>query len=318
LLEVDSILNFTGFTKGGHVLDTQGFIAHDEDSIILSYRCSTSLYDWLTNFNATTSEWEIEEDLALGYSGCLSGFEGLCCGISCGEGEGQGTKPRVHTGFYNNFLASLPTVKEVLEPMLRDAESPKTLFIVGHSLGAGLATLASIYFSMEFDWSECKNDKHRVVSVVVGSPRACGMAMAQNVNQALVEQRDRITLCRVVRDKDFVVQMPPRAFNYRHVGQLIYITGDEKVLINDQDKNIAEEVNETKTTRDLREITTLLKKNRFTRDKTEPKENGDLKKSNSGLQQAINDHMPDYYLRPLVAKFEGGTKGFMGMFGKKA
>jgi hypothetical protein len=78
------------FVSGGHFLDTQGFIAHNDKIIVLSYRCTTSAFDWLTNLNTTSSAWEIEEDLANGDSGFCSGFEDLCC-------TGDNYKPRVHT-----------------------------------------------------------------------------------------------------------------------------------------------------------------------------------------------------------------------------
>ena len=89
-LKVDKIINVSGVTKGGHFLDTQGFIAHNDRVIVLSYRCTTSAFDWLTNFNTTSSAWEVEEDFANGDSGFCSGFEDLCC-------MGDNYKPRVHT-----------------------------------------------------------------------------------------------------------------------------------------------------------------------------------------------------------------------------
>ena len=35
-LKVDKIINVSGVTKGGHFLDTQGFIAHNDRVIVLS------------------------------------------------------------------------------------------------------------------------------------------------------------------------------------------------------------------------------------------------------------------------------------------
>ena len=42
-LECDTIIDISGLTKGGHVLDTQGFIAHNDQVIVLSFRCTTSI-----------------------------------------------------------------------------------------------------------------------------------------------------------------------------------------------------------------------------------------------------------------------------------
>lgn len=127
-LDVDAIIDVSGVTPGGHPLDTQGYIAHNDDVIVLAYRCTTSLKDWLTNLNTTSSEWEIEEDLAQGYSGFLSGLEGLCC-------NGGNYKPRVHTGFYNNFLATAPLIQKHIDPLLKADQPPRKLYVVGHSLG---------------------------------------------------------------------------------------------------------------------------------------------------------------------------------------
>lgn len=76
--------------KGGHFLDTQGYIAHNDTTIVLAYRCTTSAFDWLTNFNTSSSAWEVEEDAEQGYSGFCSGFDDFCC-------TGGDYKPRVHT-----------------------------------------------------------------------------------------------------------------------------------------------------------------------------------------------------------------------------
>lgn len=61
-LECDTIIDISGLTKGGHVLDTQGYIAHNDEVIVLSFRCTTSIfgkrcyYDrYSTSFRFTTN-----------------------------------------------------------------------------------------------------------------------------------------------------------------------------------------------------------------------------------------------------------------------
>jgi predicted lipase len=140
-LTVDTIIDISGVTPGGHPLDTQGYIAHNDEVIVLAYRCTTSLKDWLTNLNTTSSDWEIEEDLAQGYSGFLSGLEGLCC-------TGGEYKPRVHTGFYNNFLASAPSIQKYIDPLLKPDQPPRKLYVVGHSLGTFEPKSQPVYFNV--------------------------------------------------------------------------------------------------------------------------------------------------------------------------
>ena len=43
-LECDTIIDVSGITKGGHFLDTQGYIAHNDEVIVLAYRCTTSVF----------------------------------------------------------------------------------------------------------------------------------------------------------------------------------------------------------------------------------------------------------------------------------
>ena len=43
-LQIDAMIDVTGLTKGGHFLDTQGYIAHNDEAIVLSYRCTTSVF----------------------------------------------------------------------------------------------------------------------------------------------------------------------------------------------------------------------------------------------------------------------------------
>jgi hypothetical protein len=89
-LKCDKILDLSGWS-GGHPIDTQGFIAHNDEMIVVSFRCTTSAKDWMTNLGTGSSEWELDEDVAQGHSGMLSCLEGRCFV------KGP-KKPRVHTG----------------------------------------------------------------------------------------------------------------------------------------------------------------------------------------------------------------------------
>lgn len=135
-LTLDTHIDISGIHHG-RALDTQGYIAHNDEIIVLSYRCTTSALDWITNLSTTTSEWEPDVDIDLGHAGycsCLLGHE--WCGLN------KEVKPRVHTGFYNNFLATTPMLKEHIVPLLTEKEKPRKLYIVGHSLGAGVVCLS--------------------------------------------------------------------------------------------------------------------------------------------------------------------------------
>ena len=294
-LAVDTIIDVSGVTPGGHPLDTQGYIAHNDEVIVLAFRCTTSFKDWMTNLNTTSSEWELEEDLAQGFSGYFSGLEGYCC-------NGGKYKPRVHTGFYNNFLATAPLIKEHIDPLLGSDQPPRKLYVVGHSLGAGIATLATCYFLLEHDFA---NYPQKLVSVTAGSPRACQSSMREIVDAKLAVLRplDKAVCARIVRDKDVVPTVPPSIFGFKHVGRLVFITDNGEILINPKVKSAMSE----------KEMKSLLEKNgepedgtreiAEARDESEATMSSTLR-SYARIPKAFRDHMPQYYLQPLLVMFE--------------
>lgn len=301
-LTLDTMIDVSGVTKGGHFLDTQGYIAHNDTTIVLAYRCTTSVFDWLTNFNTTSSAWEIEEDLELGYSGFCSGFEGLCC-------DGQG-RPRVHTGFYNNFLASLPTVRKYVEPLLGPDEPPRKLYVVGHSLGAGIATLAGCYFVLQHDWNALP---HSLVNVTAGSPRACGKNMQQLVDEE-VEKYSNVHFYRVVKGKDVVTTVPPRFLGFYHLSEQcpVFIDDEGQVHLttytseNDKERDTSPSELKTLKVRALDNFDTNVEDDDESVD--EAKRRAKYQKMVKCVPKSLRDHMPDFYLQPLMQLNKKATK----------
>ena len=111
-LKLDHHIDISKRAGGFRTVDTQGYIAHDDEIIVVSFRCTTSAFDWMTNLDISSSEWgkwdfisfaaaafcyalterssklsvhfhfecslntELEEDLAQGHSGYCSCFDG--------------------------------------------------------------------------------------------------------------------------------------------------------------------------------------------------------------------------------------------------
>jgi hypothetical protein len=241
-LTMDCWINESGVRKFRPV-DTQAFIASNESTIVLSYRFSTSGLDWMTNLSLTSSEWEPDKDAIIGHAGWCSCLDG--CYTKCFTKRG---KARVHTGFYNNFIYSLPFIrKHILEPLLKSDATPKKVYICGCSLGAALATLAFCYVLEEM-LPSLENPNfvpHKLFSVTAGSPRVCDEQMRDEVMEKVKKLRDldRAVICRLVYHQDLVPHIPFHISGFVHLEKLVYITVDGDVIINPRlkkSKNFAE------------------------------------------------------------------------------
>ena len=287
-LVVDVHINESGF-RGAYAIDTQGYITHNDDIIVVSFRCTTTIKDWITNLTLLDSVWEPEEDLSQGHSGYFSFLDGLCGGAEM--------KPRVHTGFYNNFLAVLPILKQYVDPLLSRNATPRKLFIVGHSLGAGIAAMAGCYYLLHHDWTA---SPHRLVNAMAGCPRACHESMAQVVEDKLSYLRplDKVSMFRITLNEDIVPTVPPAWLGFRHIGKLVYITEDDAVLIGPRldDDQILDEHEVRDIGKSYPDVATL----RETTEETQ----SDYGKLISYIPAVFRDHMPDFYLRPLISLFE--------------
>ena len=295
-MTLDKYIDVSGFTPAGHVLDTQGYIAHNDTTIVLAYRCTTSFKDWLTNLSTTSSAWELDEDLDQGYSGWCSSLDGLCCANEY--------KPRVHTSFYNNFLATASILKEYIDPLLQPDQPARKLFVVGHSHGGGIASLATCYFLLEYDWP---NLPHKLISVTAGSPRSCLNSMCEIVDAKINELRplDKAVVCRLVLDKDVVPTVPPSIFGFKHISKLVCITEEDELLINpklDKDHKI-----DDKEIEEIAGNNPVLLAEEYNDEREDTKDIQNMSsydKFVSKIPKPFRDHMPDFYLNSLLKIFD--------------
>jgi predicted lipase len=263
-------------------------VAHNDEIVVVSFRCTTSAMDWMTNFAATSSEWELDEDLEQGHSGFCSCLDGRFFG---------GGKPRVHTGFYNNILQTIPLLEEFVDPLLAANQPPRKLYVVGHSLGAGMSTLATLYFLHKHAW---KDLPHKLINVSAGTPKSLKPEMAEKVEGMLAELRplDKAVVCRVVMNEDMVTKVP---FGYVHVGKLVFLTEDGHVLVGPQcdDAHVIDEGEMKALARGNPALQVLADA------ASEEEEDGGealtaYEAKMRKIPRPFRDHCPDYYLAPLV------------------
>ena len=167
-----------------HFLDveaTQCFVAADDDSITVCFRGTEAdePHDWIVDLNF---------DLV---DGPLGG--------------------RVHEGFYD----ALSCVWCLLDNEIRrlQTERSRKLWVTGHSLGAGLATLAVAR------WLEQKRPVAGLYTF--GQPRTGDRVFARNFDFAF-----RPHTFRIVNHLDVVTRTPPRSLGYYHTGTFVYFDQD--------------------------------------------------------------------------------------------
>ncbi|KAG7372399.1 lipase class 3 [Nitzschia inconspicua] len=303
-LILDCEIDVRGITKGGHFLDTQGYVAHNNDYVVVAFRCTTSIFDWLTNLNTSSSAWEIDVDAPQGYSGICSSLDGLCF-------QGENYKPRVHTGFYNNFLATLPTIRKHVDRYLVSYERPRTLYIVGHSLGAGIANMTATYFLLHHDWTMLPQN---LVAFTAGSPRSICQSMKKVVDDKRQEYGEKnVRFYRLVKGKDAVTTVPPKLLGFVHMVEPTVITDEGGIVLRlkevDAETNVMDLVTIQKdqicqkylTSSGNKSLESEMKSDMDEETDEESDDEAETKYNNlvARIPKALRDHMPDFYLKPL-------------------
>eukprot|EP00928_Gymnodinium_smaydae_P028773 TRINITY_DN21851_c0_g2_i3.p1 TRINITY_DN21851_c0_g2~~TRINITY_DN21851_c0_g2_i3.p1 ORF type:complete len:957 (+),score=224.80 TRINITY_DN21851_c0_g2_i3:74-2944(+) len=234
--ETDRIFSHTGILRDMQVVDTQGYIAHNDSDIVLAYRGSTNATDWLTNFGVGHVPFNPEQDKA---RGCAP------IGTSWLLDQRAARLPKVHRGFYDSLLTSLWDIDEVLLPQLRDPK-PKRLIICGHSLGGAVAMGALAYVTLKFDFGA---SPHRLLFVSCGQPRFGDARFKAMIEGEMHRLRhldksvEKATACRLVNDYDGVPRVPPASLGFKHAIRTVLLTLEGEVLIRPVDQKTAKRPN---------------------------------------------------------------------------
>ncbi|NEV49620.1 lipase family protein [Wolbachia pipientis] len=121
---------------------------------------------------------------------------------------------KMHSGFYNAFCNSLPSLDKVLSDYIKKQESEIKDFRInctGHSMGATLATITALYLK------EVKSAEH-VRVVTFGSPRVFDSRGAEIYERLLGENTIRVTNL-----SDPIPIFPTGFMGFKHVGEPLKI-----------------------------------------------------------------------------------------------
>jgi len=168
--------------------DLQAFVGYDtkEKQIVVSFRGSSNLIDWLDDLTYTLIPYPW---------------------VSGGE---------IHEGFY---LAWGEISKEVMDATtaLMSKYSGSTILVTGHSLGAALAQIAALNFTR---YAESTKNSATVLTYTFGSPRWGNINVADYFGSLIG------TNWRLVNVHDIVPTVPPQSFGFHHTWTEIWYTSD--------------------------------------------------------------------------------------------
>ena len=186
-IDVIARINMWGFEES-YFFDqngTQAFLAFDDHDVVLAFRGTEikSFKDWKADFKFTK------------VAGPFGG--------------------RVHAGFSHALDAVWLSVNYRIRMI--PGLHKRRLWITGHSLGGGLATIAC-----------ARLIEAGIVPralVVYGCPRVGNRKFAKNLNKRMPGR-----VLRFENNNDVVVRIPPRWWFYRHTGARMYISTNGEVV----------------------------------------------------------------------------------------
>jgi len=174
-VKVAGYKKFKYFDKAG----TQAFVAANDKNIIVSFRGT----------EADKME-DIITDLKVSFFECKYG--------------------KIHSGFYEAVKLIVDDVSDTVSSLRTNNQN---LWVTGHSLGAALATLGTLFL---------QDAKLHVNGLYTfGQPRVGDEQFAENFNM-----RFKSRAFRVVNNCDIVTRVPMRSIGYSHIGTHVYLDSD--------------------------------------------------------------------------------------------
>ncbi|KAJ7777388.1 lipase [Mycena metata] len=138
--------------------------------------------------------------------------------------SGMDSEIRVHSGFAGEHVKSASAVLAAVNSML-DTFNTSSVTVTGHSLGAALALLDSVYLSLHLPVST------NFTTITYGLPRV------GNKNFADYVDAHNLSLTRITNKKDPIPVVPEQVLGYEHPSGEIHITNKSSSSAGQDDGN---------------------------------------------------------------------------------
>lgn len=132
-----------------------------------------------------------------------------------------GSNLMVHRGFQNMWQYHQENLTNELDRMLlgHQLDNVKTIYVVGHSLGAGVATISTPYIAHHLESHYGLKDRSRLKLITFGSPRTGNLPWVDHVDS----MDEYFSSARVWNYKDFFPSVPWEMQGFAHVDSSIVL-----------------------------------------------------------------------------------------------
>lgn len=176
--------------------DTQGFVAKDENRIIIAFRGTSSLHDAWTDIQISKLIFP-----SLNFFRRIFSIRSIF-------------KAKAHQGFFNSYISVRDELLKIIDDQL--IEKDYHIYLTGHSLGGALATLAALDLQVK--------TKAKITNYTFGSPKVGNKRFVRYYNKKVKDTY------RVVNDEDPVPSIP--GFSFKHVKNSALIDDRTTIRVN--------------------------------------------------------------------------------------
>ena len=158
--------------------DCQVYTCKYNDSLVFAFRGTESFRDVLSDLNIFRSNLAIPRTQ-----------------LTC--------NPKVHSGFLTQFDTVKDEINTEIQVYREESNNDNTLIFTGHSLGGALATIATVYYGLQYP-------DMNINCITFGSPRVGNKDFVNLFN-------NRVNISQRFVNEDDPVPMGPTPFRFSHV-----------------------------------------------------------------------------------------------------